>query len=109
MVTETFKFKAEITTAGEGEFITERSDFGDGYSQETAIGLANDKQKWTLVFSGNEVEVGKVLTFIRNHKGANSFFWKPPLGVTGKYRCKRYTPRPLGAGIFSLTLEFQEA
>lgn len=105
---QTFTWPVTTQVTGSGEFRTLKSQFGDGYSQEIGDGLNSDVQKYTVTLAGLESELTAPLAFIREHKGAKSFYWKPPLGVQGLYRCKTYTPVPQGAGVFTLTLEFQQ-
>lgn len=107
-MTDTFTWKADATLSGGGEFITVRAQFGDGYSQEAPLGINNDRQKWSVVVNGYEPQLAPILAFIREKAGGESFFWKPPLGVIGYYRCKRYTPANQGANLFTLTMEFEQ-
>ena len=107
-MTDTFTWPVTTESSGGGEFKTTRTAFGDGYSQEVANGLNNEEQKWSVVFVGNKPEVETVLAFIRAKYGAQSFYWKPPLGVQGFYRCKKYTPRREGGFVWTLTMEFEQ-
>lgn len=108
-MTDTFTWRATTATSGSGEFKTHDSKFGDGYSQSTPVGISNEKQTWSVTIMGYRHEVKPALDFIRAKKGAESFFWTPPLGVQGKYRCKKYAPTPMGGNFFSLTMDFEEA
>lgn len=106
-MTDTFTYKAQVSTSGNGEFTVSTAKFGDGYSQDVPDGINNETQKWSVQVSGYRTYVQAVLNFIRNHKGM-SFFWKPPLGVIGYYACKRYSLGDAGGAYWTVTFEFEE-
>lgn len=108
-MTETFNWRVHATASGEGEFITAKAQFGDGYAQEVPLGLNNEVQKWSVTVSGfrEVLDVG-ALAFIRARQGM-SFFWTPPAGVQGYYKCKTYRLLDMGRGYFTLAMEFVQA
>lgn len=107
-MTDTFIWKSDATLSGGGEFVTKKAQFGDGFSQEAPDGINNDVQLWSVIVNGYTHELAPVMEFIRAKAGGESFFWTPPLGVQGYYRCKKYSPVPQGSGLYTLTLEFQQ-
>lgn len=106
-MTDTFTWRATIDTSGEGQLTTSRAQFGDGYAQEIPLGLNNDVQKIKVNVEGYESEMQPVIDFIRSHVG-QSFFWKPPLGVVGYYKCNKYSWKDQGGAYFTLSLEFEQ-
>lgn len=105
-MTDTFTWKSEATLTGGGEFIVNKAKFGDGYSQRVPDGLNNERQTWSVVVSGYEPYVAAALAFIRAKRGAEKFYWTPPLGERSLWTCSSYTPTLQGSGHFTLTLEF---
>jgi phage-related protein len=108
-MTDTFNWRVHSTASGSGEFTTAKAQFGDGYAQEVPLGLNNEVQKWTITVSdwSAELEAGP-LAFLRAHAGM-SFFWTPPAGVPGYYKCKRYQLADQGRGYLTLNAEFEQA
>lgn len=103
-----FTWRVEVGTTGNGEFSMFSSKFGDGYSQDIPNGINNETQKWNVKVSDYEANIQPVIDFIRAHKG-QPFQWKPPSGVLGWYKCKRYSHTPGGGSWTELTMEFEQA
>lgn len=107
-MTDTFIWKAEVSTSGSGTFTTSSAKFGDGYSQEVPDGINNEVQSWSVEVKGRKPDVQPALDFIRSHKGM-SFFWKPPLSaVPGYFKCKKYNLRDEGGSYWTLSLDFEQ-
>ena len=111
-MTDVFTWKVLATASGEGEFAVNEARFGDGYSQAVAQGINNEKQTWNVTFHGRKrtgvFGILDPLNFLRARKGSISFFWTPPLGVQGYYRCKRYSIRDEGGGHFTVSATFEQ-
>ena len=107
-MTDVFAWKVQANASGGGEFRTLKIPFGEGYSQEAEDGLNNDVQKWTVTYSEYKAKVATVLAFVRAHKGAIPFFWTPPMGVVGYYKCKSYKQVDQGGGYWDLVMEFEQ-
>lgn len=107
-MTDTFTWRVNMDSSGGGEFAMSTAKFGDGYVQEVPNGINNETQKWSVTVSGKKTLMQTVLAFIRTHKG-QSFFWTPPLGVEGYYKCKRYNPVDRGGGWWELNMEFEQS
>lgn len=105
---ETFTWRVTTDSSGGGEFKVASSEFGDGYTQDAALGLNNDKQDWSVLFFGQRAAIDAVLAFVRAHRGATPFLWTPPLGVQGTYQCTGYRINPLGGVQYSLSLTFKQ-
>lgn len=108
---ETFSYCVQLGADGEIGQRTWENDFGDGYTQAGGIGINTKSGIWNLMHSGLLVpgeEVYQVREFIDRHEGYRTFFWTPPAGVRGRYFCKGYKERPLGAGLCTLTFTFKQ-
>lgn len=100
-----------LPTVDSSASITQRvriARFGDGYSQSVADGINNTIQSWPVQFYGNETLIGSIRAFLDARKGAESFFWKPPLGVQGYYQSTGYSITPAGEGFFTLSATFEQ-
>lgn len=107
-MTDKFTWRVHATASGAGDFSTAKAQFGDGYAQESAVGLNPEVQKWNVTVSGFKADLTPVMTFIRSHVGI-AFFWTPPMGVQGKYKCKRYSgPSDQGSGYFTISFDFEQ-
>jgi phage-related protein len=53
-------------------------------------------------------ELAPVIAFLDAQAGYIAFYWTPPDGVQGLYRCATYTTTPAVANIRSLSAEFQQ-
>ncbi|ETK39505.1 MAG: phage tail protein [Pseudomonadales bacterium RIFCSPLOWO2_12_60_38] len=108
---ETFSYCVQLGGDGEISQRTWENDFGDGYTQAGGIGINTKSQTWNLSHTGalaDGQELPLVWAFLDRHEGYKSFLWTPPGGVQGRYRCNGYKPRPLGAGLFTLTFTFKQ-
>jgi phage-related protein len=107
-MTDTFTWKAQVNSSGDGEFLMSSSKFGDGYSQDVPNGLNSETQAWSVQVEGVKSKVQPVLDFIRSHKGV-SFFWTPPLSAApGYFKCKKYSLSDKGGSYWALTLNFEQ-
>jgi len=67
--------------------------FGDGYSQETADGLNNVVETWSVSFTGKtRTAIQAIDDFIAALKGFQPFEWTTPENRTKKFRCKKWAP-----------------
>lgn len=107
-MTETFKWKATGTPAGQVTLRVLKSQYGDGYSAELADGINNKVQNWPLLFMGSEVEMQEIVDFLDDHAGAIGFFWTPPLGKQGLYKVASYAPSHLGGDVYSVSATFEQ-
>ena len=108
-MTETFTWKAEVGgTSGSGEFKVGTAQFGDGYRQDSNIGLNPERQKWPVAVSGFRAQLQPIVDFVREHSGAMPFYWTPPFGVLGYYKCKTWGLSPNGGDHWTLTMEFEQ-
>lgn len=97
-MTDTFTFVPKTNPTGTGTIAMRTAQFGDGYAQEAPQGINPVTESWPLSFEGYTSEVQPVKDFITAHIG-KSFYWTPPLGVQGYYKCKSYSTIPLGGDV----------
>lgn len=72
-------------------------------------GINNKVGKWTIsVTDVYSEELAPIIAFLDAQAGYKAFYWTPPDGVQGLYRCASYTTTPAVANIRSLSAEFQE-
>ncbi|WP_421547947.1 phage tail protein [Pseudomonas sp. QD4] len=109
MTIETFTWVPKVEPVGSVEFRLKSAQFGDGYRQVAQDGINNKTQSWPLTFVGDDKKIKPIIDFIDSHQGAMPFYWTPPLGEQGLYRCQTYQPSPLGAGVYSLSATFEQA
>lgn len=108
-MTDTFIWRVHSTASGGGRFAVNKTQFGDGFSQVVPQGLNPHTQQWSITVSAYTADIKTIRDFLVDHIG-ESFFWKPPLGVTGYYRCDEgYDPVDQGGGYFTLNAKFYEA
>lgn len=105
---EKFVWRVTTDSSGGGDFKVSSSEFGDGYTQDAALGLNNDRQEWNVTYFGPTASVDTVLAFVRAHRGATPFLWKPPRGVEGAYVCSSYRIADHGGHQQSLSLSFKQ-
>lgn len=108
---ETFSYCVQLGGDGEIDQRTWENDFGDGYTQAGGIGINTKSETWNLTHSGVMAageELPMVRDFIDRHEGYKAFIWTPPGGAPGRYRCKGYKSKPLGAGLWTLSFTFKQ-
>lgn len=106
-MTDTFNFRVNTDSSGDVAPVTDASKFGDGYEQEIPRGINPEVQTWVNTFSGYAAQCAPVIDFIRSHIGV-AFFWKPPLGVTGYYKCRSHRISPQGGGYYVISMDFEQ-
>lgn len=107
-MTDTFNWVPMTNPTGTTTFQVNTAQFGDGYSQAVPQGLNNQSDNWPLAFIGLESVIAPIKAFLDAKQGATSFYWTPPGGVQGLYRCATYTKQAMEAGVFVLTATFQQ-
>lgn len=109
MTTQTFTWSATDAATGDATFRVRTAQFGDGYAQVVADGLHNRVGSWPLTFTGPTSRIEAIMAFLDARGGSESFYWTPPLGVQGLYRCAQYSLHREGGDIYSVTATFDEA
>ncbi len=85
------------------------AQFGDGYKQDAADGINNKSQSWPLTFTGSSARIAAIRDFFDARMGYQAFYWTPPLGTQGLYKCAKYQIRPLGLDAYSISGTFEQA
>lgn len=95
----------------EYEAITRSAAFGDGYSQQAADGINNEKQIWELELWGHrEVDqLGDVKVFLRlRRQRGESFLWTPPGEPESLYRCTKLSAVDELEGYLRISCTFEQ-
>lgn len=108
MSRETFSWRPINSPQGEIKFRRTVAQFGDGYRQAVGDGINNKMQSWPLQFQGSAAELAPMLDFLDRHAGVMAFYWTPPLGVQGVYEAVGYNPVPVGGGVYTVSVTFQQ-
>ncbi|MFZ6726158.1 phage tail protein [Undibacterium sp. MH2W] len=90
------------------KYRTLNAQFGDGYSQVAADGINNVVNSAQLTFRGRSADMLPILSFLNAKAGVVSFYWTPPLGVQGTYRCKDVQPKQEEGDVYSISVTFQQ-
>ena len=109
MAIETFIWCPRINSGADTQFRVRRAKFGDGYEQVSGDGLNARGQEWSLSFTGDEVYIKAIKSFLDTYGGTRAFIWKPPLEDAGLYRCESYKPTALGNRKYNLDTTFIQA
>jgi len=108
-MTATFNWKHDAKPTGTTNFRVLKAQFGDGYAQTVADGINNASQSWPLSFTGRAAAVKPIADFLDARAGWQSFYWTPPLGVQGFYKCVSYEKRQLGSDVWQITATFEQS
>lgn len=104
-----FIWRVTTDTSGGGDFKVSSTEFGDGYTQDAALGLNNERQEWNVTyFSPHMSDIDAVLAFVRARRGATPFLWTPPRGVEGTYLANSYRISDHGGARQSITMTFKQ-
>lgn len=108
-MTTTFTWTSDSKPAGTTKLRTLSAKFGDGYEQKAADGINNKSDSWPLSFTGNSAKITAIKAFLDARCGYQSFFWTPPLGAQGYYRCSEYAMHHLGGDAYQLSATFEQS
>lgn len=109
MTTQTFTWAPLVQPTGTANYRVLTAQFGDGYEQTAADGINNKVQSWPLTFSGTADEITPIRDFLDARQGFQSFFWTPPLGVQGYYKCASHTLQHVEGNVYTLTATFKQS
>lgn len=107
-MTDTFTWASTGTPSGTVTLRVRTAQMGDGYSQEVGDGINAKVQSWPLIFVGSKAEMLPIVAFLDAHAGYIGFNWTPPLGVQGLYKAPTYAMSPVGGGVYTINVTFQE-
>lgn len=108
-MTTTFTWKHNTKPSGDVTFRVLKAQFGDGYKQTVADGINNKSQDWPLTFTGLSTTIAPILAFLDARMGYQSFYWTPPLGTQGYYKCEKYAMRHLGGDSYEISATFEQS
>lgn len=106
---ETFKWNVERDVDPNIQYRTITNQFGDGYAQETADGINIKTEEYSVKINAYNDKAKEIRDFFDRHQGWKAFYWTPPLGSLGLYRCKDPKPTPQGGGLYVFTGTFVKA
>ena len=89
------------------QFSVLTSKFGDGYEQNTSVGINNKKGQWAYSRTAYSSEILKIKQFFDDHKGADSFLWNH--AEHGLVRVKtdvQYQETQIGGDIWRISTTF---
>lgn len=109
MTTPTFTWSPRVDPTGTAKLRVRRAQFGDGYEQRAADGINNKSQSWPLSFVGGSAYIQPIANFLDSQAGYQSFYWTPPLGSQGFYRCETYSVRRLEGDNYELACTFEQS
>jgi|SRR6266566_3227944 len=86
------------------------AQYGDGYTQDIALGINSKAQVWTLSFNADPDTGDAIFRFLQNQGGVSRFWWTPPrqsdsikVKTTGAY-----TKTETDAGQVTISATFQQ-
>lgn len=109
MTTQTFTWAPRLDPTGTSTYRVRTAQFGDGYKQTVADGINNKTQSWPLSFNGKSSKITPIRDFLDARMGYQSFYWTPPLGTQGLYKCASHTLHHMGAGNYELNCVFEQS
>lgn len=84
------------------------ASFGDGYAQNTAIGINNRTQSWSISKTAKKPTITEIKNFFDEHKGAASFLWQSPFDGQIRVRAASYKLTPLGGDVWRINTSFSQ-
>jgi phage-related protein len=108
MATQTFTWIPLIGPTGSAKLRTRKAQYGEGYRQVLRDGPNNKVQSWPFTFRGKGADMQAIVDFLDARGGDESFYFTPPLGVQGYFKCEEYTMVPEGNGVFTVSATFEQ-
>lgn len=90
------------------KFTVLTSKFGDGYEQNTSVGINNKSSTWQFTKTGKKALILEIKAFFDDHKGADSFLWDSPLDGEVRVKTGDYNPVCLGGDVWSISTTFTQ-
>lgn len=84
------------------------SKFGDGYEQNSSVGINNKSGVWQYTKTGNKALILEIKAFFDDHKGADSFLWDSPLDGEIRVKTGEYNPVCLGGKAWQISTTFTQ-
>ena len=90
------------------KFTTISTKYGDGYEQNTSVGINNRAGEWSVSKTAVSAEIQQIKLFLDTHKGADSFLWDVPLGSQVRVKASEYSLSKLGGDVWKITTTFTQ-
>lgn len=97
----------ESGVTGSHSFRIREIKFGEGYEQTVGDGLNVKDQDWPVTAMGYASSIQLLLDFLDARGGTEAFFWTPPRGVQGLYKCRAYTTTDVHGDQVKLSATFK--
>lgn len=106
-----FNYESDLEgNSATNQFSVLTSKFGDGYEQNTSVGINNKKGQWAYSRTAYLDEITAIKQFFDDHKGADSFLWDHP--TDGEVRVKtdaQYQKVCLGGDVWRISTTFHQS
>lgn len=110
MALQTFTWGCLSGPTGTKTYRVLTAQFGDGYKQVAADGINNVSQTWPLSFKSKTLQdIVDIRNFLDEKQGFKAFYWTPPLGVQGVYRCPSIGIMAEVGDDYTITATFEES
>lgn len=90
------------------DFKVLESQFGDGYSQKTSVGINNRSGTWQYKRTERKALIEQIKAFFDAHKGADSFLWDSPLDGEVRVSATAYTLEKIGGDCWRISTTFTQ-
>lgn len=106
---KTFEFEQDLNgNRQKTKFNVINSNFGDGYEQNTSIGINNRKHEFSYQRTANKALILQIKAFFDEHSGAKAFSWQSPLDGKIKVKASDYELNCLGGDIWQISTTFTQ-
>lgn len=89
-------------------FKTLQSNFGDGYTQRTSVGINNKSGTWSYQLTDKKEVIQQIKAFFDDHKGADSFLWDSPLDGEVRVIAGEHNLVNLGGSAWKISTTFTQ-
>ena len=86
------------------------AQYGDGYSQDVAIGINSTPEVWAILFNRDPATSEQVFQFLQRQGGVQRFWWTPPGAMIAKKfkTVGQYGKTYTDAGQTTVAMTFQQ-
>lgn len=104
-----FKWDVGVDSSSQVKYAVKKVQFGDGYEQRQAQGLAPILESWNVSVVGQKSYIDEIKKFLDEHGGYKAFMWRvTPDEDYKKYIAASYRRSAKGGGIWKIDLEMQQ-
>nr|BAR26353.1 Phage-related protein (COG4718) [uncultured Mediterranean phage uvMED]BAR26433.1 Phage-related protein (COG4718) [uncultured Mediterranean phage uvMED] len=100
----------DFSSTKQSSIVVREVQFGDGYKKLVNYGLNNDLKKYNFKFENKTTtEKNTIVNFLEAREGTDPFdYTAPDQSSSSKYICKNWTETFTAAGLFTITVVFEE-